>query len=72
MAGQDRDHAWARVQELQNMLKAREDQVKERSTRLEAIYASRTWKLYRGYAALTHSLRQVANELWRSVCVLRK
>ena len=72
LAEQGRDQARAKVRELQNLLQAREGQVRERDARLAAIYASRTWKLYRGYAALVHALRHGANELWRSVCVLRK
>ena len=71
-AEQERDRALAAVRELENILKAREEQVRERNARLDAIYASATWKLYRGYAALTHSMRQAVNELWRSVCILRK
>lgn len=54
---QERDRALAAVRELENMLKAQEEQVRERNARLDAIYASMTWKLYR---------------LWRSVCILRK
>jgi hypothetical protein len=72
VAEQDRDQALATVRGLENALNVREERVQERNVRLEAIYASLTWKLYRGYAILTHALRQRANELWRSVCVLRK
>jgi hypothetical protein len=69
---QECDRARAMVRDSENRLKTRVEEVKERNVRLEAIYASTTWKFYRGYAALVHSLRQVANELWRSVYVLRK
>ncbi|MBI3801788.1 MAG: glycosyltransferase [Deltaproteobacteria bacterium] len=71
-AEQERDRALAAVRELADTLQMREEQVRARNTRLEAIYASTTWKFYCRYIALTHSMRQVANELWRSVRVLRK
>src|SRR5262249_28088264 len=65
VAEQERDRVLAAVRELANALNAREEQVRERNARLAAIYASIMWKLYRGYAALTHSMRQVASELWQ-------
>jgi hypothetical protein len=51
---QERDQALATAQELEEILDTREEQLLERNERLEAIYASTTWKLYRGYAALVH------------------
>jgi glycosyltransferase involved in cell wall biosynthesis len=69
---QECDRALTTVRELENILRAREEQVRERNARLDAIYASTTWKLYRRYAALTHSMRQAVTELWRSVYILRK
>ena len=72
VAEQERDRAQTTVRELESRLQTRAEEVKECNARLEAIYASLTWKLYRGYVILAYSLRQVANELWRSVRVLRK
>jgi len=71
-AEQERDRALATVRELETTLKAREEQMKERNAQLDAVYASTTWKLYRGYAALRHSMRRAVADLWRSVCILRK
>jgi hypothetical protein len=51
---QEREQALATAQELEEILDTREEQLLERNERLEAIYASTTWKLYRGYAALVH------------------
>jgi predicted secreted protein len=53
---QERDHALAAARELGDILDTREDQLLERNARLEAIYTSTTWKLYRGYATVTHYL----------------
>jgi glycosyltransferase involved in cell wall biosynthesis len=72
VAEQDRDQGLAAVRALEDALHAREEQLREHNARLAAIYASITWKLYRGYATLTHGMRQVASELWQTVCVLRK
>jgi hypothetical protein len=58
----ERDSALETARELENILKAREDQLQERATQLEAIYASTTWKLYRGYAALTGAARRLLNK----------
>jgi hypothetical protein len=52
----ERDRALTTARELEDILDLREDQLLERNARLEAIYASITWKLYRGYAALAHYL----------------
>lgn len=55
-AFQGRDRALAAARELEDILDTREDQLLERNARLEAIYTSTTWKLYRGYAALVYYL----------------
>ncbi|MBI3301264.1 MAG: glycosyltransferase family 4 protein [Deltaproteobacteria bacterium] len=55
-AEEERSRALATARELDGILNLREAQLCERNARLEAIYASTTWKLYRGYAALTHAL----------------
>jgi len=57
-AEEERKRALATMQELQNLLGNREEQLREKTARLEAIYASTTWKLYRGYAALRRFLVQ--------------
>jgi glycosyltransferase involved in cell wall biosynthesis len=54
--GQERDRLLTIVQDLRAALAADEQRVRERDARLEAIYASLTWKLYRGYAALKAAL----------------
>jgi glycosyltransferase involved in cell wall biosynthesis len=56
LAEQERDRALATARELGDLVKTREDQLQERNARLNAIYASTTWKLYRGYAALVYYL----------------
>src|SRR5262249_44886716 len=58
LAEQEREQALGTIRELQDLLSKREEQLQERSALLEAIYASTTWKLYRGYAALRHFLFQ--------------
>lgn len=52
----EEERALVTVQELQNLLGHREAQLREKTARLEAIYASTTWKLYCGYAALRRFL----------------
>src|SRR5262245_34176588 len=47
------------VQELQNLLGSREEQLRESTTRLEAIYSSTTWKLYCGYAGLQRPFQRL-------------
>ena len=69
---QERETALGTVRELEHALKAREEQLQEREVRLESIYASTTWKLYRGYATLTHTIRRLLNEWWKFICASRK
>ena len=54
--GQERDCMLTTVQDLRAALAADEQRGRERDARLEAIYASLTWKLYRGYAAVRAAL----------------
>jgi chromosome segregation ATPase len=53
---QERDRALAEVETLKGTLADCEQQLGECRTRLEAIYTSTTWKLYRGYAAVRRFL----------------
>ena len=53
---QDYENTAATLRELEDILDVREEQLLERNARLEAIYASTTWKLYRGYTMLINSL----------------
>jgi len=46
------------MRELQNLLGKREEQLRECTALLEAIYGSTTWKLYRSYAAVKRVLYQ--------------
>jgi glycosyltransferase involved in cell wall biosynthesis len=57
-AQQERDRLSAQCQELGELLDVREEQLLERNTRLAAIYASTTWKVYRVYAVMVEYLVQ--------------
>jgi glycosyltransferase involved in cell wall biosynthesis len=53
---EDRELVRASAKEFGELLDIREDQLLERNARLEAIYASTTWKLYQAYETLVHSV----------------
>jgi glycosyltransferase involved in cell wall biosynthesis len=53
---QEYEDAAATLRELADILDIREEQLLERDARLNAIYTSTTWKLYRGYAVLMNAL----------------
>jgi chromosome segregation ATPase len=52
----DRELIRASAKEFEAILDIREDQLLERNARLEAIYASTTWKLYQAYETFVHSV----------------
>lgn len=62
---QARDRALADVRSLTSRLQEREAEVQEREARLNAIYASTTWKLYRVYLALLELCVRRPLRWWR-------
>jgi len=56
LAAQEQERALVTMRELQNLLGKREEQLRECTALLEAIYGSTTWKLYRSYAAVKRVL----------------
>lgn len=53
---EDRELVRSVAKEFEAILDIREDQLLERNARLEAIYASTTWKLYQAYETVVHSV----------------
>ena len=62
-AEQERDWILATAQELKSALATHDQEIRERDVRLNAIYASTTWKLYRCYAACVRSLLLIRRAL---------